>query len=98
MVPVYYEEEKTIKTALISKIMDSLFGVETDPKTTSENGSLKNHQVRGYKRAKPVLRPENVHFRIQKRCYKIWPNYALEPRKRAATSIVRSSKLAREGR
>ena len=42
--------------------MDPLFRVEADPKTTSENGSLKNGQFRVYKKGKQVLRAENVHF------------------------------------
>ena len=42
--------------------------VEADSKTISENGSLKNHQFRVYEIGKPGLRPENVTFRIQKRC------------------------------
>ena len=50
------------------------FRVEADLKTISDNGSLVNHQFRVYKMSKPVFRPENVYFRIQKRCYKRWPN------------------------
>ena len=53
--------------------MDTLFLVEADPTTISENGSLKDPQLRVCKIGKPVLRPENVHSRIQKRCYKKWP-------------------------
>ena len=58
--------------------MDTLFLVEADPTTISENGSLKDPQLRVYKIGKPVLRPENVHSRIQKRCYKKWPYFRPE--------------------
>ena len=49
------------------------FRVGADPKTISENGSLKNHQFRVCTICEPVLQSENVHFRVQKRCYKRWP-------------------------
>ena len=51
------------------------FQVEADLKTISKNGSLENRQSRVYKKGEPVWRPENVHFRTQKRCFKGWPKH-----------------------
>ena len=56
--------------------MDPLLRVEADPTTISDNGSLKNHQFRVNKLAKPLERPENVHFRILKLFYRRWPEFS----------------------
>ena len=55
--------------------MDPICRVEADQEMIPKNESLKNNQFWVYwsKVCKPVLPSENVHFRIQKRCYKIWP-------------------------
>ena len=42
--------------------IDPLSLLEADPKTVSENGSLKNRHFRVYKIAKQDLRSENVNF------------------------------------
>ena len=67
---------KTNPDAIFSRISSENgppFSVGGRPeKTISGNGRLKNHQFRVYKIGKPVLRPEDVHFRIQKRCCKRW--------------------------
>ena len=49
--------------------------MEADQEMIPKNESLKNNQFRVYwsKICKPVLPSENVHFRIQKRCYERWP-------------------------
>ena len=53
--------------------IDPLFLLEADPKTISEDGSLKNRDFGVYKMAKQDLRPENVHFLFRIRYYKRWP-------------------------
>ena len=57
--------------------MAPLFLLEADPKTISENGSLKNHHFHVYKIAKKDLPSENANFLLRTRYYERWPKFKI---------------------